>query len=296
MRSKMNKTKKIMAGIIYNLEKENACQSAREAKTWLEQQNVKVNLYGGGRVVAGFHEKEIRIDPETDFCIVFGGDGTFLYAARKLAPLNIPLLCVNTGTLGFLSAISLQNIYKGLQLVLDKKYYIQERLMLYVYVVDKNSNKTLSTFYALNDAVISKGAIARLIKLVTYIDGSYVTTYNADGLIISTPTGSTAYALSSGGPILTPTVSAIILAPICPHTLSLRPLVVSDICCIKINLSLDYGTKDVVLTIDGQELFELNSDHDIFITKSPYMAKLIKFQEEEDFFYTLQTKLQWGIK
>lgn len=289
--------------IVYNSQKENAYQAAQASKEWLEKKGIKVNLYGSAQrdsnnsTVSSTIPDEIElIPPDTDFCIVFGGDGTFLYASRKLALKNIPLLCVNTGSLGFLSAIGLQNIYKGLQLVLENKYYIQERLMLYVYVADKNTNKTLANFYALNDAVISKASIARLIKLITYIDNNYVTTYNADGLIISTPTGSTAYALSSGGPILTPDVSAIILTPICPHTLSLRTLVVAHDCIIKINLSLDHRAKDIVLTIDGQELFELTAEQDIIIKKSPYHAKLIKFQEGEDFFYTLRTKLQWGSK
>ena len=291
----MNNIKSVC--IIYNSKKENASQAASECQLWLKAAGIQVDIHSDYQVVLTPESSKDSepIDPDTDFCIVLGGDGTFLYAARKVAEFDIPLLCVNTGNLGFLSAVSLKNFYKGLKLVLENKYYIQKRLMLYSSVIDARDNNNPANFYTLNDVVISKGSLARLINLITYIDGNYVTTYNADGLIIATPTGSTAYALSSGGPILTPDVAGIVISPICPHTVSLRPLVVSDECNIKIELSLYPGTTAVMLTIDGQESFELNSHHEIMVKKSDHYANLIKFHHGEDFFDTLRTKLQWGV-
>ena len=188
-----------------------------------------------------------------DMLIVLGGDGTLLAAARLMGERNIPILPVNLGALGFLTSVTLEAMYPVLEQALAGEARLSERVMLDAQVV--RNGKTIQRTRALNDAVLNKAAMARIIDLELHVDGEFVCNYKADGLIVSTPTGSTAYSLAAGGPIVYPIVSAFVITPICPHTLTNRPLVIPDTAHIEIGFSA--GESPVYLTLDGQVGTEL---------------------------------------
>ena len=185
--------------------------------------------------------------------IVLGGDGTLLSVARQVWNRNIPILGVNLGGLGFLTEITLDELYPVLEKVLQDDFTINEREVLNAGVI--RSGKRIAEFIVLNDAVINKGALARIIDLETTINDEYLSTFRSDGLIISTPTGSTAYNLSAGGPIVYPSLHTIIITPICPHTLTIRPIIIPD--DVKIRALLKSSNEEVTLTLDGQQGFSL---------------------------------------
>lgn len=283
-----------VVGIICNFQKEIALESSIKCKEWLEKHECNVYIYNPDNLLQSQDiESTDKINPKTNVCIVFGGDGTFLYAARHVSNFEIPMLCVNVGHLGFLSELDIKELFNGLEILMSNKYSIQDRLMLDCYVY--RDHQFLVKLKALNECVIAKSSLARLISLKTYVDQNYITTYNADGLIISTPTGSTAYSLNAGGPIVAPDVESIIIAPICPITISARPLVISAKHTIRTTLSLRKSPKsqEVLLTMDGQDSFPLKENDEIIIRRSPYYARFIKLFKD-DFFYVLRTKLQWG--
>ncbi|MCP3874824.1 MAG: NAD(+)/NADH kinase [Desulfobacteraceae bacterium] len=221
--------------------------------------------------------------------IVLGGDGTFLSAARFIEDRGIPLMGVKFGEVGFLAETTEDNLYKAVSLVLDGKYLIQKRTRLDIKV--KRRNKQIIDVDVLNDAVINKSALSRLAKCAVYIDSTYLTTYRADGLIIGSPTGSTAYSLAAGGPVVHPAVPSIILTPICPFTLTNRPLIIPD--SAKIEISLEGSPEDMILTLDGQEGFEMDPGDRIFIKKSRNDIKMIYF-ENQSYFKVLKTRLKWS--
>ncbi len=230
-----------------------------------------------------------EIPDKVDMVIVLGGDGTMLSVARLVGEKEIPILGVNLGTLGFLTEINKDELYSSMELILKGRCFIETRLMLKA-EVQRRDEKVLE-HHVLNDVVINKSALARIIDIETYVDESYVTTFKADGLIVSTPTGSTAYNLSAGGPIIYPSLDCIILTPICPHTLTNRPIVLSDDVTVKSILRSE--TEDVFLTMDGQVGFSLKKDDVIKITKAPFRTKII-IPCERDYFHILRTKLKWG--
>jgi NAD+ kinase len=224
-----------------------------------------------------------------DIIIVLGGDGTMLSVARLVGEKGTPILGVNIGGLGFLTAVHKDEIYEVLEQVLAEECSVEERIMLTACVI--RQSECIAEYIVVNDVVVNKGALARIIDLETYIEHSYVATFKADGLIVSTPTGSTAYALSAGGPILYPTLNSIVLAPICPHTLTNRPIVLPDNRLIEIVLRSQ--NEDVFLTIDGQVGFALRQGDTIEVKKSPYKAKFF-IPCERDYFAILRAKLKWG--
>ncbi len=224
-----------------------------------------------------------------DMIIVLGGDGTMIGVARLVAEKGIPILGVNTGGLGFLTAVSRDELYEVLDRVLDDDCRVEERIMLNACVL--RHSECIAEYIVMNDVVVNKGALARIIDLETYVNSAYISTFKADGLIISTPTGSTAYALSAGGPILYPTLNSIVLAPICPHTLTNRPIVLPD--DVKIEIMLRSRNEDVFLTLDGQMGFSLRQNDIIEIKKSQYRARLY-IPCERDYFEIIRTKLKWG--
>ncbi len=230
-----------------------------------------------------------RIPGHAELIIVLGGDGTMLSVARLVGEKGIPILGVNIGGLGFLTAVQQDELYEVLEKVLKDGCPVEERIMLSACVF--RHSECISDYIVVNDVVVNKGALARVIDLETYIDSNLVASFKADGLIVSTPTGSTAYALSAGGPILYPTLSAIILAPICPHTLSNRPIVLPD--DITIEVMLKSRNEDVFLTIDGQVGFSLRQNDIVTVKKSPFKAKFY-VPCERDYFKILRTKLKWG--
>lgn len=224
-----------------------------------------------------------------DAVIVLGGDGTMLSVSRLVAEKGIPILGVNLGTMGFITEINRDELYQAVDAMLSDTCIIEERLMLCARIV--REGEKIAEYTVLNDVVINKGALARIIDLEALINGVYVTTFKADGLIISTPTGSTAYSLSAGGPILYPTLNSIVLTPICSHTLTNRPIVLPDE--FKVEITLKTLSEDVYLTLDGQVGFSLRKDDVIEINKSPFKTKLL-MPCERDYFKVLRTKLKWG--
>lgn len=215
-----------------------------------------------------------------------GGDGTFLRAARSVAPYRVPVLGINMGTLGFLTEIEVSELEVALEKLFQGKYWLEDRMMLEAKVQRKGD--TIKTFQGLNDVVINKGPLARLNTLKIYVDQEYVTTYKADGVIFSSPTGSTAYSLSAGGPIVYPEIEVIILTPICAHTLGARPIVLpsNKTVCVKI-----INQAESMLTIDGQSGFKLESEDEIIIAKAPYRVSMIRINEKR-FFTILREKIK----
>ena len=224
-----------------------------------------------------------------DMIIVLGGDGTMIGVARLVAEKGIPILGVNIGGLGFLTAVSRDELYEVLDRVLVDDCHVEERIMLNACVL--RHSECIAEYIVMNDVVVNKGALARIIDLETYVNSTYISTFKADGLIVSTPTGSTAYALSAGGPILYPTINSIVLAPICPHTLTNRPIVLPD--DVKIEIMLRSLNEDVFLTLDGQMGFSLRQNDIIEVKKSQYRARLY-IPCERDYFEIIRTKLKWG--
>jgi NAD+ kinase len=230
-----------------------------------------------------------ELSKRVEMIIVLGGDGTLLSVARQVVGLNIPILGVNLGGLGFLTEISIEEVYPVLDKVLEGEYRADQREVIHVAVIRKG--RTLAEFTVLNDAVINKGALARIIDLETTINGEHLTTFKSDGLIISTPTGSTAYNLSAGGPIVYPTLDCIIITPICSHTLTNRPIVIPDEVIIRVILKT--RQQEVILTLDGQQGFPLEFDDEVEVKKSDARILLIK-SPHRHFFGLLREKLKWG--
>ena len=224
-----------------------------------------------------------------DIILVFGGDGTFLGVARIACKHGTPILGINLGGLGFLTEVTVDEIHAMAERIISGDYEIEKRKMLQASI--RRGEETIDSYDVLNDVVINKGAVARVIDLSIYIDGSHVTTYKADGIILSTPTGSTAYNLSAGGPIVHPGLRVIIITPICPHTLTNRPLIVpSD---MKVEIKVSTHEPDTYLTLDGQIGVRLNSGDFVEVHKSESSVKLVK-SPFRDFFTILKTKLMWG--
>ncbi len=267
------------AGIIYNIEHESAKAVADKLKSVLTEKNVSsVTTY---RVCGKRDRPDVNTD--IDLAFIIGGDGTFLGSARHFAPYGIPLFGINTGRLGFLSQLKPDDMEKGVEKIINNDFHIEERLMI------KSDYST-----ALNDIVIKGGEISRTAQLFLYINGKHVCDYLADGLIISTPTGSTAYTLSAGGPVVVPELDAFVIVPICPHSLTTRPIVIpaDENIEVRVNANPDF----IYITHDGQENLKTESPKTILITKNDYKAKLVSIKNENNGFYgILREKLHWGI-
>jgi NAD+ kinase len=225
----------------------------------------------------------------TDLLIVLGGDGTLLSAARLAAERSVPILAVNLGGLGFLTAVSQSELYSDLEEIFSGRHRVSERVMLEAETV--HDGTVTRRQIALNDAVLNKAALARIMDLELRVDGEYVTTYKADGLILSTPTGSTAYSLAAGGPIVYPSVEAFVVTPICPHTLTNRPLVIPDSATIEV----DFKSEDdaVFLTLDGQIGVELSRGDRIRVRKAAKKLRLVR-PARKTYYEILRNKLKWG--
>jgi NAD+ kinase len=237
-----------------------------------------------------FREAVIGDIPDnTDLVVVLGGDGTLISVARLIGEREVPILGVNLGSLGFLTEITLDELCASVDSFLSGEYRVSERLMLHVAVV--RNGRVIEEKRVLNDVVINKGALARIIDLETMINGSYLTTFKGDGMIVSTPTGSTGYSLSANGPILYPELECFVITPICPHTLTNRPIVVAS--DSRISVELKCINEDVFLTLDGQVGVELKCGDEIRIGKADKRTRLI-ISSSRDYFEILRTKLKWG--
>jgi NAD+ kinase len=260
------------------------------AVRWLEERGIAVRFdeataaYLGGKGVA-----RDEVAEGCDLLIVFGGDGTLLAAARALGGRQIPLFPVNLGGLGFLTAITVDAIAPELERALRGEHRIGTRRMLHCAVL--RDGVEISSYEALNDIVVTKASIARMIDLDAFVDRNFVCAYKADGLIICTPTGSTAYSLSAGGPIIYPRVGALCLTPICPHMLTNRPVIVPDTAIITVlNRAHD---EDAYLTIDGQTGGPLREGDKVVCSRAPHALRLIR-PPRSLFFDVLRQKLKWG--
>jgi NAD+ kinase len=224
----------------------------------------------------------------TDLLIVVGGDGTLLSVARAAAKARTPILGVNLGSLGFLTEVPLDGMIKAIEGILSGRYLVEDRIRIRASVM--RGEREITGHDLLNDIVINKSALARILNIDVTVNGSYVTTYRADGLILSTPTGSTAYSLSAGGPIVDPIVGAFVLTPICPHTLSNRPLVLPD--SVVVEMSLRNSHEDVYVTIDGQVGFPLVGDDRVRARRAPHPVRLIQ-STDKNYFEVLRRRLKW---
>ena len=279
-------------GIIYKHHYEPARTEAEKLGEWFKKKGVAVfseEMNAEGSINGTCKESSI-IPKDVDWVIVLGGDGTLLGAARRIGRYGVPILGVNLGGLGFLTCIPLNRIYPVVETMINGGLDVESRVMLETRVI--RDKRELIRFQVLNDVVINKSTLARIIDLDVTIDDEILTTFRADGLIISTPTGSTAYNLSAGGPILYPTIESFILTPICPFTLTNRPIIVPDSAVIRIKMGKESeGT--VVLTFDGQVGFDLHHDDMVQIHKSREKINLFR-PPDHSYFKILRTKLMWG--
>lgn len=262
----------------------------REFLPWLEARGVRALIEDeAARLIGRTGYGDAEIAQGASLIVVLGGDGTMLRAARLAATTGIPLLGVNLGGLGFITEFNRHELLSCMEQVLAGVCRVEERMMLDAALT--RQGKAIDSATVLNDVVINKGALARIIDLKTTVNGSFVTVYKADGLIVSTPTGSTGYTLSAGGPIIYPTTKTIVLTPICPHTLTNRPIVLSEDAEVKITLTS--GADDVLLTLDGQRGLTLGKDDTVVVRKSPCITRLF-MPADRDYFHVLREKLRWG--
>ncbi len=276
-------------GIVAKVASRDAVHTAHELAEWLRRRGLVAALDETTLRARGVHgETPFQPAEPYDLVVVMGGDGTLLAVARTLA-LGTPILGVNLGNLGFLTEVNRGELYPAMVELLEGRYTTEERSLFDVELRRKSGAP--SGFRVLNDAVITKSALARIIELTLRVDGHLIARFRADGLIISTPTGSTAYNLSAGGPIVNPLLPVAVLTPICPHTLSMRPLVVPD--AAPIEVTLETQREEVYLTLDGQEGTSLGYGDTVSLTRSAATVRLAKVSGRR-FYESLRGKLRWG--
>lgn len=239
---------------------------------------------------SGVHVPKTDLGERANLIITFGGDGTLLSVARH-APANVPILGVNMGTLGFLTEIRVEEFPHVLDRVLGGEYNVEARVAFNVTV--HGPNRPAAKFRVLNDATINKSALARIIEMRVSVAGLFVSTFRGDGLIVCTPTGSTAYNLSAGGPIIYPTMGAIVITPICPHMLTNRPIVLPDELDVEVGLITPSEDRDIYLTLDGQEGIPITEHDKVTLQKSEQRVLLIQ-SPDKNYFDVLRSKLKWG--
>jgi len=279
-------------GIIYKRSFELARQEAQKLENWLKGKGLAVfsEEVSGGENLNSHQDTPSNFPKDMDALVVLGGDGTLLGAARTVGQYGIPILGVNIGALGFLTEIPLKRLYPAVEMMLQGRLEVESRLMLETRVLRDKSE--ICRFLVLNDVVINKGALARIIDLDVHINEQFLTTFRSDGLIISTPTGSTAYNLSAGGPILYPTLTNFVVTPICPFSLTNRPIILPDSDTVSIGMGKESEEK-VSLTFDGQVGFDFSYGDRVVINKSKNKIKLIK-SPDQTYFEILRAKLMWG--
>ncbi len=264
----------------------------REVVQWLQARQCEILAEEHAAVNYGL--EDVRKLPDTevadrsDAILVFGGDGTMLSVARLIRHNDAPILGVNLGSLGFLTAVTLDKLYPALERILAGEQKVTRRSLLRAEVHQRSGQ--VHVYHALNDIVLNKGALARIITMNALINDQYTATFLADGLIISTPTGSTAYSLSAGGPIIFPTLDSITITPICPHSLTNRPLLVHPDSRIRVILR---SGEDVMLTVDGQIGLKFREGEEVVCTQSEFRIRLIQ-PNGQSFFDVLREKLKWG--
>jgi NAD+ kinase len=263
----------------------------RELEKWLVERGVEVHVdREAARWTSAAGTPRAELAGRAELLVVLGGDGTLLAVARAVGARDVPILGINLGTLGFLTDTAREDLFPTLEAVLAGRFEVEERMRFEV-GVDRGGER-LDSYIALNDAVISNTALSRMVHLETRADGGAVTTYHADGLIVSTPTGSTAYSLSAGGPLVLPTFEAILLTPICPHTLTQRPLVLPETSVVEVRVQDTRGGQ-AHLTVDGQVGLDLEERDRVTVRRSAHPARLL-VPPERNRFAVLRAKLRWG--
>jgi NAD+ kinase len=284
-------------GIVLKPHQPEALKTICELVVWLAERNI--TLVGGPEIEreriehqtgCPVHQLEAeKIAAGVDLILVLGGDGTMIATARMVGDQEVPVLGVNYGGLGYLAEFRIEELYTALESILSGNYRLDRRVMLSVEL--KRGDAPPQSNRVLNDVVINKSALARIIEIETYFDRYYVSSFRADGLIVSTPTGSTAYNLSAGGPVIFPSMNAVVITPICPFTLSNRPIVVPDNAEIELLLKTD--NEEVALTLDGQVGFEMKVGDRVVIRKSRTTFNIIQ-PSNRNYFDVLRDKLRWG--
>ena len=286
-----NKIKKI--GIFCKPKAPSASDILEKLIPWLRQKNYHIFLDTSTAAIIGetsTHDKR-SVSEQADLLVALGGDGTLLGVARAAHPYNVPILAVNLGSLGFLAAISIEELYPTLENILAGKFEIENRMLLNA-CVWRNGDK-VENHNVLNDIVINKSVVARVINLQVFVNDQYMTSYRADGLIIATPTGSTAYSLSAGGPIIHPSMHTLVLSPICPLMLTNRSILIPDQSVIQVKLSGKYD--DVRITLDGQEGYDMKAEDILEIKKTKTTLQLIR-GPNKNYYQILRDKLHWGTQ
>ena len=276
-------------GLVVKMDDE-ARTTAREFQAWLEARGIEIVRKDISYPVRKHKKAHAPNAPANLFCVfVLGGDGTFLTAVRWIGDQGIPILGIKFGEVGFLAETAEENLFSVAETVLAGDFKTSPRMRLQIRVIREGGEVARET--VLNDVVVNKGALARLAHIDTFIDDHYLTSYRADGLIVSTPTGSTAYSLAAGGPIIHPEVPGIIMTPICPFTLTNRPLIVPDTACIKLRLAKP--ASNIMLTFDGQSGLELNEDDTVIVKKGSHPIHMISIPDQH-YFNVLKAKLRWS--
>ncbi|HKR15185.1 MAG TPA: NAD(+)/NADH kinase [Pyrinomonadaceae bacterium] len=284
-------------GIVLKPHQPDALKTICELVKWLDERGIA--LVGGPEIErdrieheTGCAVSEVESDDlaaNVDLILVLGGDGTMIATGRMLGDREVPVMGVNYGGLGYLAEFRIEELYPGLESLLSGNFRVDKRVMLDVEL--RRQDEVVTRNRVLNDVVINKSALARIIEIETYLNHHFVNSFRADGLIVSTPTGSTAYNLSAGGPVVFPSMNAVVITPICPFTLSNRPIVVPD--DARIELLLKTHQEEVTLTLDGQVGFALNVEDRVVIRKSNVTFNLVQ-PSNRNYFDVLRDKLRWG--
>ena len=284
-------------GLVLKPHQPEALETICELTQWLTARGIE--LVGGPELeqdriqqATGCSVREVqseKLAEAVDLVLVLGGDGTMIATARMIGHSDVPVLGVNFGGLGYLAEFRIEELHSALEAILAENYRLDKRVMLSVELL--RGQESITKNRVLNDVVINKSALARIIEIEAYFNQQFVNSFRADGLIVSTPTGSTAYNLSAGGPVIFPSMNAIVITPICPFTLSNRPIVVPDDADIELRLKTD--KEDVALTLDGQVGFALQVEDRVMIKKSNTTFKLIQ-PANRNYFDVLRDKLRWG--
>ncbi len=278
-------------GVIPNTDKKNVNVLLARVIRFFSNKEVELIIEEKAAINLGYPQFAVDslLKRNVDLVLTLGGDGTLLSACRVLAKKNIPVCGINIGRLGFLADIELAEIESKLQKIIEGEYQVEERLMIDAMI--KRNGVMSYVGAAINDVVVTKGGFSRMIRLGLSVDDCLIANYQADGVIISTSTGSTGYSLSAGGPIVHPSLKVLLITPICPHTLNARPLIISDEEEARVNITATHH--DIVLTIDGQVSHNLLSEDEVIVRKSALIARVIKF-DDKNYYKTIRTKLWRG--
>ncbi|MDY6987550.1 MAG: NAD(+)/NADH kinase [Thermodesulfobacteriota bacterium] len=274
-------------------DQEKALEKASELESWLKSQGIEVlcrkNIPAPITSRHGLVENIPKADADLSCVVILGGDGTFLSAIRWVQDTGVPVLGVNLGAFGFLTETPVERLFPVMETVVNDHFSTEERILLDAKVVRNGDQVACQT--VLNDVVVNKEALARIAHIHTYVDDDYLTTFKADGLVVATPTGSTAYSLSAGGPIIHPSLKTIILTPICPFTLINRPLIVPDTVTIKIKI--EDRDSNLFVSFDGQVGLNITHEDTILIDKAPHTIHVIR-TAGQSYYDMLKAKLRWS--